>query len=105
MDLQSTGQKELLNPEQRLVYDTVIDYYNDFLAGQTLPQLLLNVDGRIGTGKSYIINLTSAYLQTKAGLRRSLVLRLALTGVVAYTIDSQTLYKLLKLPISSRRNF
>lgn len=105
IDLQSTGQKELLNPEQRLVYDTVIGYYNNFLAGQTLPQLLLNIDSRIGTSKSYIINLTSAYLQTKARLRRSLVLRLAPTSIAAYAIDSQTLYKLLKLPISSRRNF
>lgn len=30
----------------------------------------------------------SAYLQSKAGLRRNLVLRLVLTGVAAYAINS-----------------
>lgn len=102
---QSTSQKDLLNPEQRLVYNTVVNYYISFLDSQGPPQLLLNVDSRARTGKSYVINLISAYLQTKAALCRNLVLRLAPTSVAAYTIDSQTLYKLLKLPISSRRHF
>ncbi|EMF09284.1 uncharacterized protein SEPMUDRAFT_51729, partial [Sphaerulina musiva SO2202] len=50
--------------------------------------LLLNVNRRVGTSKLYIINLTSAYLQTKARFRRNLVLRLAPTSVAAYTINS-----------------
>lgn len=62
MDSQSTGQRDLLNPEQRLLYDIVIHYFEDTLAGRHLPQLLLNVDGRAGTGKSYVIKLISAHL-------------------------------------------
>lgn len=34
---QSTGQKDLLNPEQRLVYDTVVNHYISFLDSQGPP--------------------------------------------------------------------
>lgn len=33
VDSQLTGQKDLLNPEQRLLYDIVVYYYKDTLAG------------------------------------------------------------------------
>lgn len=83
----------------------MIYYFEDDLAGRNLPQLLLNVDGRARTRKSYVIKLISAYLQTIAKRlrqqRRAPVLRLAPTGVATYAIDSQTLYKLLKLPTRS----
>lgn len=62
MDSQSTGQKNLLNSEQRLLYNTVIYHFENVLAGTNLPQLLLNVDGRAGTSKSYVIKLISAHL-------------------------------------------
>lgn len=62
IDSQSTGQKELLNPKQRLLYDIVIRYYEATLAGQNPEQLLLNVDRRAGTGKSHVIKLISAHL-------------------------------------------
>lgn len=103
IDSQLTGQKDLLNPEQRLLYDVVIRYYKDTLAGKNLGQLLLNVDRRASIGKSYIIKLISAYLQILAtrAQYRALVLRLALTSVAAYAINSQTLYKLFKLPARS----
>lgn len=102
IDSQLIGQKELLNPEQRLLYDTVIYYFDNILIGRNLLQLLLNVNRRTRTSKSYIIKLVSVYLQTIAERseqrRRAPILRLALTGVTVYTINSQTLYKLLKLP-------
>lgn len=83
----------------------MIYYFKDNLAGRNLPQLLLNVNGRARTRKSYIIKLISVYLQTIAKrLRqqhRAPVLRLVPTSVAAYTINSQTLYKLLKLPTRS----
>lgn len=105
IDLQSTGQKELLNSEQRLLYNTVIYYFESMIAGRNLPQILLNVNGRAGTGKSYIIRLILAHLQSLAQrtlqLRRAPVLRLALIGVAVYAINGQILYKLLKLPTRS----
>lgn len=66
VDLQSIGQRDLLNSKQRLLYNIVIHYFEDVLAGRNLLQLLLNVDRRIGTSKSYVIKLMSAYLQTIA---------------------------------------
>lgn len=89
IDSQSIGQKDLLNPEQRLLYNTVIHYFEDVLLGRNLLQLLLNVNRRAGTGKSYIIKLVSAYLQkmAKRVRRRAPVLRLVLTGIAIYAID------------------
>lgn len=105
IDLQLIGQKDLLNSQQRLLYNTVIRYFKDLVVGRNPPQLLLNVNRRTRTGKSYIIKLVLVYLQTiaKQATRRAPVLRLALTGVATYAIDSQTLYKLLRLP--TRSNF
>lgn len=87
---QLIGQRDLLNTEQRLLYNTVIHYFKNVLVGRNPPQLLLNVDRRTSTGKSYVIKLVSAYLQSiaKRAYRRAPVLRLVLTSVTTYTIDS-----------------
>lgn len=99
IDSQLTRQRDLLNSEQRLLYNIVIYYFEHVLVGRNLLQLLLNVDRRTSTSKSYIIKLVLAYLQTIAERinRKAPVLRLVLTGVAAYTINGQILYKLLKL--------
>lgn len=103
VDSQSIGQKELLNLQQRLLYDIVIRYYKDTLSGKNLAQLLLNIDRRASIGKSYVIKLILAYLQVLAtrSERRAPILRLAPTSVAVHTINSQTLYKLFKLPARS----
>lgn len=62
IDLQLTRQRDLLNSKQRLLYNIVIYYFEYVLAGRNLPQLLLNVDRRTSTSKSYIIKLVLAYL-------------------------------------------
>lgn len=99
IDSQSIGQKDLLNPKQRLLYNTIIYYFNNVLLERNLLQLLLNVNRRARTSKSYIIKLVLAYLQkiAKRVRRRAPVLRLALTSIAVYAINGQTLYKLLKL--------
>lgn len=99
IDSQLTGQKDLLNPKQRLLYNTVIYYFKDVLLGRNLLQLLLNVNRRARTSKSYIIKLVLVYLQkiAKRVRRRAPVLRLVPTSVTIYAINGQTLYKLLKL--------
>lgn len=82
------------------MYNIVISYYEEILASSNSRQLLLNVDSRASTSKSYIIKLISVYLQSiaiRVG-RKVLVLRLAPTSVAVYAINGQTLYKLLKLP-------
>lgn len=50
---------DTLNPEQRIVYDTVMGHFMQCI--QT--PLLLHVDGGSGTGKSFLINMLSSHLQ------------------------------------------
>ncbi|KAM4061282.1 PIF1-like helicase [Hirsutella rhossiliensis] len=88
--------RDALNPEQRIVYDTVMGH---FLA-QDRSQLLLHVDGGGGTGKSYLINLLSAHLQAATRGRGTPVWRAAPTGVAGNQISGTTLHSLLHLPIN-----
>ncbi|KJK73474.1 hypothetical protein H634G_11287 [Metarhizium anisopliae BRIP 53293] len=88
--------RDSLNAEQRLVYDTVMDHF----LTQDRSQLLLNVDGGGGTGKSYLINLLSAHLQAATGGRGTSVWRAAPTGVAGNQISGTTLHSLLHLPIN-----
>ncbi|XP_044717905.1 PIF1-like helicase domain-containing protein [Hirsutella rhossiliensis] len=88
--------RDALNPEQRIVYDTVMGH---FLA-QDRSQLLLHVDGGGGTGKSYLINLLSAHLQAATRGRVTPVWRAAPTGVAGNQISGTTLHSLLHLPIN-----
>ncbi|KAF6519532.1 hypothetical protein HZS61_008968 [Fusarium oxysporum f. sp. conglutinans] len=96
VDDQPLEARDSLNPEQRLVYDTVMDHF----LTQNPSQLLLHVDGGGGTGKSYLINLLSAHLQAATGGRGTPVWRAAPTGVAGNQISGTTLHSLLHLPIN-----
>ncbi|KAM4058148.1 PIF1-like helicase [Hirsutella rhossiliensis] len=85
VDHQPLEARDSLNPEQRLVYDTVMGHF----LTQACSQLLLHVDGGGGTGKSYLINLLSAHLQAASGGRGRL-----------FGISGTTLHSLLHLPIN-----
>ncbi|KAM5357383.1 hypothetical protein ACJZ2D_016323 [Fusarium nematophilum] len=65
VDDQPLEARDSLNPEQRIVYDTVMGHF----LTQDPSQLLLHVDGGGGTGKSHLINLLSAHLQSATGGR------------------------------------
>jgi hypothetical protein len=93
--------RDTLNPEQRLVYDTFMRHFellNDPSAPDP-PQLLLQLDGSGGTGKSYLIKILSAHLQKKAGSNNP-VWRAAPTGVAANQIQGTTLHSLFRLPVN-----
>lgn len=96
VDHQPLEARDALNPEQRIVYDTVMGH---FLA-RDRSQLLLHVDGSGGTGKSYLINLLSAHLQAATEGRGTPVWRAAPTGVAGNQISGTTLHSLLHLPIN-----
>ena len=51
----------LLNPEQRNLYDVVVHQYSDELASLNTFQLLLNVDGVAGSGKTFTLLKTCAH--------------------------------------------
>ncbi|KAM4055583.1 PIF1-like helicase [Hirsutella rhossiliensis] len=87
--------RDALNPEQRIVYDTVMGH---FLA-QDRSQLLLHVDGGGGTGKSYLINLLSAHLQA-ATRGEDTCLACRTDRRRRNQISGTTLHSLLHLPIN-----
>ena len=66
--------------------------------------LRLNVDGRGGSGKSYVVKLLSACIYKRAILQGrphpdEIVMRAAPTGVAANGIQGSTLHSLLPLPV------
>jgi ATP-dependent DNA helicase PIF1 len=92
-----------LNPEQRKLFDKVIGHYRQELADLNPCQLLLNVDGVAGSGKTYAIMQISVMLQEIAWQhsRENPLQRAAPTGVAAYAINGSTLHSLLHLPVKT----
>ena len=92
---------ETLNEGQRTLFDVITNHYSDTLNAEQPPQLLLQVDGKAGAGKSYLIDMASTRLFDMAqhhGIRDP-VLRAAPTGIAAFSINGQTLHRLLRLPV------
>ena len=54
---------ESLQPEQRRVYNVVMQQYERILQGDSPSPLRINIDGLAGTGKSYLIAMISSHLQ------------------------------------------
>jgi hypothetical protein len=87
-----------LNPEQRKLYDTVVNQYSQELAwDRPAPeQLLLNVDGVAGSGKTFTLLKMCARIQElarEAG-KQNPVFRAAPTGI-AFNIVKKILYSFL----------
>jgi ATP-dependent DNA helicase PIF1 len=97
---------ESLNLEQRKLYDIVVNQYIQELSDPALPQqLLLNVDGVAGSGKTYTLLKICAQLQDLAlqARRQNPVFRAAPTGIAAYNIAGKTLHSLLRLPVRTQQ--
>lgn len=69
--------RDKLNPQRRLVYDTIMGHFQ----AQNPTQILLHVDGGGGTGKSFLIKVLSSHLQAAALPNPSPIYRVAPTGV------------------------
>ena len=92
----------LLQLAQRVIYNAVVDYYKRVLSVYSPPEpLWVNINGKAGTGKSYLIAVLSSTLSKLAATAGKLLLlvRAAPTGVAVFGINSQTTYNLLKLPV------
>ncbi|XP_073287600.1 uncharacterized protein [Primulina huaijiensis] len=94
---QSQGVVDRLAAEQRIIYDKVISHYRAILAGQDPPPFLLNVDGRAGTGKSFVIQVLSAHLQELS--HKEVIIRCAPTGAASFGIAGSTMHSIFKLPV------
>jgi ATP-dependent DNA helicase PIF1 len=96
----SSSVFDQLNAEQRLVFDLFTRHYEESLSPvmQSPPQLLLQVDGQGGTGKTFLIHaITSRLRQLSPG--DPAVIKAAPTGVAACAIDGESLHSLLKIPV------
>lgn len=79
-----------LLPDQRRAYDIVTWHLDQTLAGNAPPQLLMQMQGEGGTGKSRTIQaITEAF--ARRGVRCKLA-KSAFTGVAAGVIDGTTLH-------------
>jgi hypothetical protein len=95
VELHSQEAVDRLAPEQRLIYDKVITHYDR----REVKPLLLNIDGRAGTGKSFVIQVLSARLSALDG-HPDIIMRVAPTGAAAFGISGSMAHSLLKLPIN-----
>ena len=97
-----------LNLEQRKLYDTVVDQYSQELAwdGPAPSQLLLNVDGVAGSGKTFTLLKSCSRIQElaiEAG-KQNPVFRAAPTGIAAFNIVGKTLHSLLQLLVKGKKS-
>ena len=81
-----------LNIEQRKLYDVVESHYQQELAGESPRQLLLNVDGVAGAGKTFALLILCATLQQLAEASGK--------SNPAFNFVGKTLHSLLSLPIN-----
>ena len=97
-----------LNIEQRKLYDMVINQYSQEVSFDApLPrQLLLNVDGVAGSGKTFALLKMCALIQELAieGGKQNPVFRAAPTGIAAFNIVGKTLHSLLRLPVKGKKS-
>lgn len=89
-------QVSRLNSLQRIIYDIVDRHLEDHLNGNTEEQLLLNIQGEPGTGKSEVIKAITENFENRN--ITDLLCRSAYTGIAASTIGGQTLHSLAKIP-------
>jgi Cdc6-like AAA superfamily ATPase len=91
-----------LNPEQKQIYDMFVGHYKATLNEDRPEPLLVQVDGKGGTGKSHVINLVLARLDqlATANGNQPVVIRSAPIGVTANNINRCTLHSLLRILVS-----
>ena len=94
---------EQLNAKQKVAFQILDAHIQDAkingLAG--LKQLLLNISGGAGTGKSFWLNAVRAH--ATAHLNQSFVKSAAPSGTAAYLVNGETLHSLLYLPIGKTK--
>ena len=104
VDFVPLQENSSLNTEQRQIYDLFINKYQQILEGTDVNQLLVNIDGEGGSGKSYLINMLSSHLFQKAeenGFSNP-IFRAAPTGIAAHNIHGHTIHRLLYLPVKGK---
>ena len=96
----SRADPRTLEDKQHLFFDMVTKHYEGILNRDGPPQLLINLDGKAGTGKTHVILLLSKVLHDMAGRigHGCPIIRAAPTGIAAHGIRGRTLHSLFRLP-------
>ncbi|KAL8586174.1 hypothetical protein ACOMHN_057736 [Nucella lapillus] len=96
------GLPEQLNVKQLLAFNLLRHQIQKVLEQgiDKAPQLLLNISGAAGTGKSFWLNCLRRYVKEQ-GLPSSFVKSAAPSGTAAFQIGGQTLHAMLQLPIGN----
>ncbi|EKG09311.1 DNA helicase PIF1 ATP-dependent [Macrophomina phaseolina MS6] len=108
----SQGAEDSLASQQRKIFDLYMAHFAQTLrweqrqsrtsqGSQDQPQQLnMNIDGKAGAGKSYLIRVLSARLEELAAQNDlpNPIIRAAPTGVAASKMDGSTLHSLLRIP-------
>ena len=99
--LPSLNSVDLLNFEQRKVYYLIVNHYADYLHGRNPTQLRVNMDGKAGTGKTYVILQACVKVKEMATLagRKYPIICAAPTGIAAHSFHGRTLHSLFKIPV------
>ena len=93
---------ENLNTKQKMVYDIVTSWVLKKLQDNATDPLYLNISGRAGCGKSYLLNCLSQFI--KSATTKRFLTRTAPTGTAAFMINGVTLHSLLKLPVNNNNS-
>lgn len=93
------GQDSLL-ADQRRAFDIINWHLKETLAHRDPPQLLMQIHGEGGTGKSMVIRAVTKFFEAeRVG---GMLSRSAYTGIAASIIDGKTLHTIAGLPLKGR---
>jgi hypothetical protein len=85
-----------LNKEQRLAFSIIANHLRDLMDGKNPPQLLMQIHGQAGTGKTTLVQaITDLFKSTGNGHRLA---KTALSGVAASQIGGSTLHSWATIP-------
>ncbi|EGP86712.1 uncharacterized protein MYCGRDRAFT_43924 [Zymoseptoria tritici IPO323] len=89
----------MLSAAQRAIYNKVLKHARaQIVTRQVVAPLLLNINSKAGTSKSFIIEVISAHLQALISNYEDVIFCAAPTGAASYSIAGLTLHTLLRLP-------
>ena len=91
-----------LEGEQRVIFDEYMDAYAKILVDEEPPQMLLNIDGTAGCGKTYLIAAICQGLRKLADEhdQPDPIRVLAPSGVAALNVRGRTLHSGFSLPLN-----
>jgi hypothetical protein len=91
------GLPKNLNPKQLLAYKIICNHIKGVIEDKekgtmNTPQLLLNISGAAGTGKSFWLNTVRRYIKSKPEVHKTFIKSAAPSGTAAFLIGGEALH-------------